>query len=148
MTLSFKLVLPIPAVMALVLTAALLTENSDGSTSGIPSVALQSCPATEEEIVDLELLANALKKSRAVGLIEKIRLKSSIDKLIERMQNFHTGGNGFTLAELQEQYNVLLMRIAAHLQHKDVILHGKLCNAWEMIWEDLEDPEKFVEKFS
>ena len=112
------------------------------------SVALQACPAVAEEIVDLELLAAALKQSKAVGLLEKIRLKSAIDDLIGRMRSFHDGSRQYSKAELQEQYDVLLMRIASHLQHKDSLLHGQLCNAWFLIWEDLEDPERFAEKFS
>ena len=108
---------------------------------------LQSCPTVEEEIVDLELLATGLKDSKVIGVIDKIRLKSSIDGLIKRMQVFHEGKRTFSLAELQEQYDVLLMKIATHLQHKDMILHGQLCNAWGLIWLDLEDPERFAVKF-
>jgi hypothetical protein len=121
--------------------------------AGAPSVmggtaALQACPAVEEEIVDLHLLADGLKDSRAVSLWEKLRLKSAIDELIGRFQAYHDGRRDFSLAQLQEQYDLLLMRIAAHLQHKDVILHQRLCNAWFQIWQDLEDPQRFAEKFS
>jgi len=112
------------------------------------SAALQACPLVEEEIVDLKLLADGLKESNAVGMLEKLRLKTAIDELIDRMKGFHDGDQRYSRAELQEQYDVLLMRIASHLQHKDLILHGQLCNAWFLIWEDLEDPERFAEKFS
>ena len=107
-----------------------------------------ACPSVDEEIVDLQILADGLKQSDAVGLFEKIRLKSAIDDLLKRMQKFHSGDEKFSAAQLQEQYDVLLMRIASHLQDKDVILHSQLCNAWEMIWLDLEDPDRFAEKFS
>lgn len=110
--------------------------------------ALQSCPAVETEIVDLEILAAGLKKSRAVGMFEKIRLKSAIDDLLDRFEAYHQGIRKFSLAELQQQYDVLLMRIASHLQHKDVLLHRQLCNAWELIWLDLSEPSRFSEKFS
>jgi hypothetical protein len=111
------------------------------------SAALQSCPAVEEEIVDLDRLKTALRGSKAVGLFEKLRLKSAIDDLLARMRGYHDGTRQYSLRELQQQYDVLLIRIAAHLQHKDAILHGQLCNAWFMIWQDLEDPERFVETF-
>lgn len=110
--------------------------------------ALQSCPAVEEEIVDLEMLAQGLKKSKAVGLVEKIRLKSAINDLLERFEVFHEGARDYSLEQLQEQYDVLLMRIASHLQQQDDRLHGQLCNAWDIIWHDLEDPDRFTEKFS
>jgi hypothetical protein len=137
------------APLLLVLACAVgQSPGFDDAPAGVVRLsALQSCPAVEEEIVDLEVLATGLRASQAVGLIEKIRLKSAIDDLIERMQAYHDGKSAHSLFELQEQYDVLLMRIAAHLQHKDQILHGQLCNAWELIWRDLEDPEHFAEKF-
>ena len=110
--------------------------------------ALKSCPVIEDEIVDLKLLAKGLKKSRAVGMFEKIRLKSAIDDMVNRFDAYHGGDRHFSLAELQQQYDVLLMRIATHLQHQDVLLHQQLCNAWLLIWEDLSDPARFHEKFS
>lgn len=120
--------------------ADILADETRGS-------ALQSCPSVEEEIVDLDRLAAGLKDSEAVGLLEKLRLKSAIDDLLGRMEAFHDGDRRYSLEELQEQYDVLLMRIAANLQHKDAILHGQLCNAWERIWQDLEDPARFAERF-
>jgi len=110
--------------------------------------ALQQCPAVEEEIVDLSMLAQGLKDSKAVGLIEKIRLKKAIDGLISRFSAYHVGDRRFSMGELQQQYDVLLMRIASHLQHKDLLLHQQLCNAWELIWQDLENADRFSEKFS
>jgi len=123
---------------------ALIFATAAGSIRG---TAVQSCPAVEEEIVDLDILATGLKESKVIGVIDKIRLKSSIDDLIKRMQAYHKGKRSYSMAELQEQYDVLLMKIASHLQHKDTILHGQLCNAWELIWLDLESPERFAEKF-
>ena len=110
------------------------------------AAALQACPTVEEEIVDLNLLAEGLKGSSAVGLLEKIRLKSAIDDLVGRFKAFHAGATHYTQAELQQQYDLLLMRIAAHLQHKDQLLHGQLCNAWETIWLDLVDGERFAKR--
>ncbi len=92
------------------------------STSGDKHLAaLQACPAVKNEIVDLHVLEQGLKDSSAVGLFEKLRLKSAIDDLIERMKAFHKGERRFTLAELQEQYDLLMMRIAQLLQDKDAV---------------------------
>ena len=38
------------------------------------------------------------------------------------------------------------MRIAAHLQHKDQLLHGQLRNAWEAIWLELIDRDGFTKR--
>jgi hypothetical protein len=109
---------------------------------------IQACPKVQEEIVDLDMLAEGLKRSNAVGLVEKLRLKSSIDELIGRLKAFHGGNRRFTLDELQEQYDLLMMRIARQLQDKDLPLHGQLCNAWGSIWATLQDRGRFMEKFS
>ena len=139
-----------------ILTAALLTEalfaTSIAASSAAPwearTEALKACPVIEEEIIDLGLLADGLKRSSSVGMLEKIRLKRSVDSLMKRLAQFHEGAQTYTLPQLQEQYDVLLMRIAAHLQHEDTVLHGQLCNAWDMIWLDLVDPKRFAETYS
>lgn len=110
--------------------------------------ALQACPKVSQEIIDLDVLADGLKNSQAVGLFEKVRLKSAIDELIGRMKAFHGGARSYTLAQLQEQYDVLMMRIASQLQDKDLALYGRLCNAWETVWSQLADRGRFMEKFS
>ncbi len=110
--------------------------------------ALQACPKVSQEIVDLDVLAEGLKNSQAVGLFEKVRLKSAIDELIGRMKSYHGGARHYSLAQLQEQYDVLMMRIASQLQDKDLPLHGQLCNAWNSLWSQLVDRSRFMEKFS
>jgi hypothetical protein len=137
--------------MALLLPACLaLPAMGQGSPTGAGAhaAALQACPKVTQEIVDLDMLAEGLKKSSAVGTFEKLRLKTAIDGLIDRFKAFHGGTRQYTLAELQEQYDLLMMRIATQLQDKDLALHGQLCNAWHAIWSDLQDRHRFMEKFS
>jgi hypothetical protein len=112
------------------------------------AAALQACPKVSREIVDLDMLAEGLKHSSAVGLFEKVRLKSSIDQLVGRLKAFHAGARNYSLAQLQEQYDLLMMRIASQLQDKDLALHGQLCNAWETLWVQLQDRDRFREKFT
>lgn len=112
------------------------------------ATALQACPTVKNEITDLDMLADGLKNSDAVGLFEKLRLKSSIDELIGRLKAFHAGARNYTMPQLQEQYDLLMMRIARQLQDKDLALHGQLCNAWEPLWAQLQDRNRFLEKFS
>lgn len=112
------------------------------------TAALQACPTVKHEIVDLDMLADGLKHSDAVGLFEKLQLKSAIDELVARLKAYHGGARSYTLAQLQEQYDLLMMRIARRLQDKDLALHGRLCNAWEPLWSQLQDRGRFLEKFS
>jgi len=104
---------------------------------------MSGCPPIEEEIVDLEILGDMLAKTSAVGFLTKLSLKKDIDKVLARMEKFHDGGGKYTLEQLEEQYNLLLMKISAHLQDKDLTTHRHLCNAWLVIWEDLKDPVYF-----
>jgi hypothetical protein len=138
---------PLHVRPALAVTA-LLVALSAGPAVAAGEAALQACPKVKDEIVDLDRLAEGLKNSSAVSLFEKVRLKSAIDDLIGRLKAFHRNNKQFTLAELQEQYDLLMMRIARELQGKDVALHGQLCNAWESIWATLQDRSRFLEKFS
>jgi len=103
------------------------------------------CPPIEEEIVDLEILGDMLAKTAAIGFLSKMRLKKDIDKVLVRLEKYHQSGGKFTLEQLEEQYNLLLMKISAHLQDKDLVTHRHLCNAWLVIWEDLQDPAYFRE---
>ena len=82
------------------------------------------------------------------GCSRRFALKAAIDQMIERMKAFHGGTKPYTLAELQEQYDLLMMRIATQLQGKDPTLHGQLCNAWDSIWAAMQDRNRFMKEFS
>lgn len=110
-----------------------------------PAVPMGGCPPVEDEIVDLQLLANMLADTKAIGMFTKLGLKKDIDKVLRRLEQFHNGNSKFTLEQLEEQYNLLLMKIAIHLQDNDLTLHRHLCNAWLTIWEDLRDFDRFHE---
>jgi hypothetical protein len=135
-------------IMALVLsvfTAPVAVSQAIPPGGDARSAALQACPKVAQEIVDLHQLVDSLKNSQAVGLFEKVKLKSAIDELLGRLKAFHGGARNYTLAQLQEQYDLLMMRIAAQLQDKDLPLHGQLCNAWLPLWEQLADRGRFME---
>ena len=110
-----------------------------------PGTPRSGCPPVEEEIVDLQILGNMLADTKAVGLFTKLGLKKDIEKMLSRLSKFHDGNSKFTLEQLEEQYDLLLMKIARHLQDKDLTLHRHLCNAWLVIWEDLRDFDRFHE---
>ena len=138
--------LPLALLVALLLPGSPVRAAAPGA--GKHVAALQACPTVKQEIVDLDMLAQGLKDSNAVGMFEKLRLKSAIDDLIDRMKAYHQGVKRFALAELQEQYDLLMMRIAHQLQDKDLPLHGRLCNAWDSIWATLQDRQRFMEMAS
>lgn len=101
-----------------------------------------ACPIIEEEFIDLEMLSTALRETKAIGSITKLRLNSDVNKVLRRIDAWHGGNRKYSLDQLQEQYDLLLMKIAAFLQDRDLNLHQKLCNAWAVIWADLQDPQR------
>jgi hypothetical protein len=142
------LVRRMPAAMLWAALLPALPTRAAAPDVGKHAAALQACPAVKQEIVDLDMLAQGLKDSNAVGMFEKLRLKSAIDDLLDRMKAYHQGAKRFTLAELQEQYDLLMMRIAQQLQDKDLPLQGRLCNAWDSVWATLQDRQRFMEMAS
>ena len=108
-----------------------------------PSTPRGGCPPVEEEIVDLQILGDMLADTKAIGLFTKLSLKKDIDKVLLRLKKFHGGKSKFTLEQLEEQYDLLLIKIAIHLQDNDLALHKHLCNAWLEIWEELRDFDRF-----
>ena len=102
-----------------------------------------ACPSVEEEIVDLRMLTAALRDTKAVGTMTKIRLRNDINRVLGRLERWHGNKGRFTLDQLQEQYHLLLMKIATLIHDDDLVLHQQLCNAWAGIWLDLKDPDRF-----
>ncbi|MDH3989831.1 MAG: hypothetical protein OEV34_11910 [Gammaproteobacteria bacterium] len=98
---------------------------------------------TEEEILDLEQLETGLRKSRAVGMVTKLKLKGEIDKLLARLKTYHLGVSSYTLEQLHEQFDLLYMKVVALVQDKDADLHTQLCVSWDIIWTRLRDPDAF-----
>ncbi len=86
-----------------------------------------------------------LADTKAIGLFTKLGLKKDMNKVLQRLKKFHDGKSKYTLEQLQEQYDLVLMKIAIHLQDSDFILHRHLCNAWLPIWQDLKDFDRFHE---
>ena len=113
--------------------------------ASVPSAAspYSACPTVEEEIVDLDMLTAALRETKAIGTLAKIRARSDIKKMLSRLEMWHDKKSKFTIYQLEEQYHLLLMKIAIMIHDDDLALHQQLCNAWAGIWLDLKDPDKF-----
>jgi hypothetical protein len=125
-----------------IVVAAILLGNINESVAATLEP-LSACPSVDEEILDLQMLSAALRDTKAVGAMTKIRLKSDINKVLKRLENWHAGKTKFTLDELEEQYNLLLMKIATLINDRDQVLHQQICNSWVGLWLDLKDPDSF-----
>jgi len=86
-----------------------------------------------------------LADTKAIGLLAKLGLRKDIKIILKRLEAYHDGKGKYLLDELEEQYDLLMMKIASQLQDRDLMLHRHLCNAWLEIWNDLSDFDKFHE---
>ena len=106
--------------------------------------ARSNCPETVgDEIIDLEGLINRLKKSRAVGMMTKIKLNGQINTLLDKFKVYHAGKSPYSIEQLREQFDLLYLKVVSLIQDKDTDLHKQLCFSWDLIWDQLHDPELF-----
>lgn len=130
-------------VLVLVLVLVLSARAGHAAVTEL-SKARSDCPETAAEvIVDLDLLEDLLKETKAVGVMTKLKLKGEITKLLKKVDAYHDGKSRLTMAQIREQYDLLYMKVVSLLQGKDDDLHHQLCNSWDQIWSTLEDPEQF-----
>ncbi len=131
----------------LVLVVAFVTFPTTGISLPAPAAPATTpksgCPSVDEEIVDLTMLASSLRATKAVGPLTKLRLRGDIRNVLSRMEQWHDGKSQYSIAELQEQYDLLLMKIAVLVRDSDIALHRQLCNAWDRLWMDLENADRF-----
>ncbi len=102
-----------------------------------------ACPIVDEVIVDLNALVDALRETKAISMFKKLHLKKRIDQLLSNAKAYHEGNRDFTLEQIKEQYHLFMIKVAAMIQATDAKLHQMICDAWNEIWEDIEDPIKF-----
>jgi len=127
---------------AIAMSAGLL-GSSCGVSVAEPAGPFSACPSVEEEIVDLQMLTAGLRETKAIGKLTKLRLRNDINKILRSFERLHDSNSRFTLDQLEEQYHLLLMRIATLIHDDDLLLHQQLCNAWVRIWIDLKNPDSF-----
>lgn len=76
-------------------------------------------------------------------MFTKLSLKNQVDDLLDQFRAFHRRRAQKTLAELRQQYDVLLLKVLSLLQDGDPPLATAISSSREAIWGVLTDPEKF-----
>ncbi len=94
--------------------------------------------------LDLDLLEQRLRETRAIGVFTKLALKNQVDDLLDKFQAYYQGHSGNTLDQLRQPYEMLMMKVLALLQDSDPPLARDILDSREAIWEVLSDPEKFA----
>ena len=102
---------------------------------------LPSAPAAAP--LDLASLIQGLRETHAIGLFTKLSLKNQVDDLLAEFRAFYQGGSQFTLAQLRQDYEVLLFKVVSLLQDGDPSLANEVSSSREAIWSVLSNPKKF-----
>jgi hypothetical protein len=99
--------------------------------------------SVEDEIVDLDFLEKRLRKTKAVGVLTRLRLSGEIKDLLAKLERYHAGNSDLDIDQLNEQFDLLYMKVVSLVQDKDLDLHRQLCNSWTQIWHGLQNPDYF-----
>jgi hypothetical protein len=94
--------------------------------------------------LDLPSLIQRLRETHAIGLFTKLSLKNQVDDLLAEFRAFYQGGSQFTLAQLRQDYEVLLLKVVSLLQDDDPSLANEISSSREAIWSVLSNPKKFA----
>ena len=103
-----------------------------------------AAPAPAAATLDLPLLEQRLRDTRAIGVFTKLSLKNQVDDLLKQFRAYHKGGSGQTLPQLRKSYEVLLLKVVSLLQDDDPTLATAVGTSREAIWGVLVDPKKFA----
>ncbi len=132
------------SLLILLLAGVYTVSAAKPAPSVDPAAARSACPESAEDVLlDLEQLENGIRKTKAVGMMTKIKLKGQINKLLDEIKAYHAGSSPFTLEQIRERFDLLYMKIVSLTQDKDTDLHLQLCVSWDLIWDGLRDPLQF-----
>ena len=111
-----------------------------------PTVAAPAATASAAETapLDLNALIQQLRDTHAIGIFTKLSLKNQVDDLLSEFRTFYRGESQFTLAQLRQDYEVLLLKVVSVLQDGDLSLAQQVNASRQAIWDVLSDPTKFA----
>ncbi len=89
-------------------------------------------------------LVARIRETGAIGFFTKLALKNQIDDLLSEFGEFHAEVIDIELSVLNDQFNLLLMKVITLLQDDDSKLFQDIVNAREFLWMNLADPEMFA----
>ena len=95
--------------------------------------------------LDLDTLETRLRKTKAIGLFTKLELKSQVGELVSKFEDFHNNKSDLNLDQLEEHFDLLVMKLLLLLQDDDPELHHEIAYARPALWATLSSPEQFAE---
>jgi len=94
--------------------------------------------------MDLDELETKLRKTKAIGVFTKLELKNQVEDLIKEMDNYHQNRGTLSLTQLEERFDLLVMKLLLLLQDGDPGLHQQIASARPALWTTLADPDQFA----
>ncbi len=93
--------------------------------------------------LDLKMLGERLRETKAIGVMTKLSLKNQVDDLLEKFRGYHRRQSTATLVELRRHYDMLVLKVLSLLQDSDPTLARDIVRSRTAIWDILADPRKF-----
>jgi hypothetical protein len=109
-----------------------------------PAAAAPAASVASVAALDLNALEQRLRDTHAIGVFTKLSLKNQVDDLLTQFKAFYRGQSQVTLAQLRQNYEVLLLKVVSVLQEGDPGLASAVSSSREAIWGVLKDPKKFA----
>jgi hypothetical protein len=108
------------------------------------AVETEVSPGTATKEFDIQELVARLRATNAIGFFTKLALKNQIDDLLAKFRCYHARACDTSLATLNEEFNLLLMKVLSLLQDDDPDLFQSLAGGREILWKNLTDPTAFA----
>jgi hypothetical protein len=109
-----------------------------------PAPGSKAAPEPAASSLDLDGLETQLRKTKAIGVFTKLELKGQVEDLIKDMDNYHRNRSKLSLQQLEERFDLLVMKLLVLLQDGDPKLHHEIASARPVLWTSLADPDQFA----
>ncbi len=114
------------------------------ATGGKAVQPVASAPGAAPPPLDLKMLTERLKETKAIGFFTKITLRNQVDDLLDRFREYYQGKVTLTMSDLRQSYDLLLMKVLSLLQDADQKLASDIVSSREAIWDLLADAKTFA----
>ena len=111
-----------------------------------PPTPAKTAAAAPDSVIPLDLVAleKKLKATKAIGVFSKIALKNQVDDLMKKFRDHYKGKDKTTMADLRQNYDLLMMKVLTMVQDNDKNLAAAIVSSRAAIWDLLADPVKFA----
>jgi hypothetical protein len=101
-------------------------------------------PSPAASTLDLDKLGSRLRSTKAIGMFTKLELKSEVEDLLDEMKAYHQSKSSLSLDQLEEHFDLLVMKLLLLLQDDDPQLQKEIARSRPVLWTTLADPEQFA----